>query len=853
MSTNLIQPALSSGELSPSLFARVDLERFQTGVSLMRNFFVDYRGGATTRFGTSLSALTYKGTLPVRVIRFSFNTNQNYILEFGHLYVRIIKNGELILNPLGNAITAINQSTQALVTSVLHGLVEGDQVFITNVVGMTEVNNQTFVVSFVNANSYRLKYLNGSFVNSTAFTAYVSGGLGTVILKVVTPYDSSDLFDLKYAQSGDILTITHPSYAQRELSRVAEDNWTLTTISFASSIAAPTVPVATQSGKGQTKYAYVITAVTDEGEESVASTRATLNAAVNIAAKAGTISIAWVASVGADYYNIYKANPVTGNGISIPTTATYGFIGRSTASPFVDPNITPDFTRTPPKQINPFSGVKWPACVTYYQQRIVYAGSNTKPETIYMSQTAQFKNFDEALPLKDDDAIEATVASLEINRIKYMVAMPGGLLVLTSGSAFQVNGGGPDAPMTPSTVSAVPQTYNGCGNVSPIPIDFNILYVQNQGSIIRALSYNFYTGSYTPSDVSIFSNHLVRGFDIVDWAYAEEPGRIVWAARSDGRLISLTYLPEQKIAGMALHSTQGIIESTATIQEGHENPTYMVVKRKINGTWTRFIERMENTEYRYGTEDAWQLDCALDRVLTTPNATLTPAAKTGTGIVFTASAAVFLVGHIGRIIRVGGGIATITGFTDTTHVVCAITRDIQECIPETDTPLDADAGDWSMATQVTTLTGLWHLEGMTVSALADGVPRTGLVVTNGSVTLPVAASKITVGLPYTAKIKTLPIDTGSLPTIQGKRKNIHALTVRLNKAKGLKTGSKETTLVDMVIPAYESQYELWDGDIYTVMDPNWQEQGSYFVEQTNPLPASVLGFIPELSVGDTSK
>ena len=167
----------------------------------------------------------------------------------------------------------------------------------------------------------------------------------------------------------------------------------------------------------------------------------------------------------------------------------------------------------------------------------------------------------------------------QVNAIKYMIGMPGGLIMLTSGGAWQISGGSPNAAVTPTTITATPQAYNGCSDVPPLAINYDILYVFN--STVRDLSYNFYTNIYTGVDISLLSNHLFIGYTIKEWAYAEEPFKVVWAVRSDGKLLSLTYLKEQEIQGWAQHDTYGKFESISTVREGSENVIYAVVSRAI--------------------------------------------------------------------------------------------------------------------------------------------------------------------------------------------------------------------------------------------------------------------------------
>jgi hypothetical protein len=151
-----------------------------------------------------------------------------------------------------------------------------------------------------------------------------------------------------------------------------------------------------------------------------------------------------------------------------------------------------------------------------------------------------------------------------------MVSMPGGLIMLTGGGAWQVSGGSaPARVLIPHHYHATPQAYNGCADVEPLTINYDILYVQQKGTVVRDLSYSFYTNIYTGADLSVLSNHLFTGYSIKEWTYAEEPFKIVWAVRSDGALLSLTYLKEQEVFRLgSKHATQGRFKSISSIPEG---------------------------------------------------------------------------------------------------------------------------------------------------------------------------------------------------------------------------------------------------------------------------------------------
>src|SRR5881394_181794 len=370
MSDNVIQTSFAGGELSPTLYARVDLQKYHIGAARMLNFFVDYRGGASNRPGTELVGRSLISSSPTRLIPFQFSVVQNYNLEFGDLYMRVIKNGGLVLEAT-KTVTAATNANPGVFTSNAHGFANGDQLNF-NFLGMTQVNGKDYFAAAVTANTFQVVDWNGLSLNTAGFGVFVSGTVARV-LKVISPYAAADLAMLKFTQSADILTITHPSYAPRDLTRTSDVAWTFTTVTLASAQVAPVATSATVTGgAGTVNYAYLVTAVDANGEESVASNIVTALNRIDIAATAGSVAIVWAAAAGAVSYNVYKALPANGNAVA--TGARYGYmttvIGALTA---IDTNIVPDFSIAPPTHQDPFTGSNYPATVTYDQQRKVYA------------------------------------------------------------------------------------------------------------------------------------------------------------------------------------------------------------------------------------------------------------------------------------------------------------------------------------------------------------------------------------------------------------------------------------------------------------------------------------------------
>lgn len=955
MAQPIIQPSLAGGEFSPALWSRVDLAKFHTAVALARNFFVDYRGGLSNRTGTAfVGRCKQAGSgLPPRNIPFTFSTVQAYTLEFGDQYMRVIMNGGYVLEPTV-AISGATQANPCVVTANAHGYSNGDWVYIKGVSGMTQLNTKTFIVAGVTANTMQLTDLDGNNVNATAYGAYTSGGTVARLFTLSTPYAVADLSLLKFTQSADTMTLTHASYAPRNLTRSQHWVWTLTTISFVPTVATPAGGTAVPSAAGTTSYNYKVTAIGSNGitESLPSSTISTaLSATMSATAGAQIVVSGWGAVSGAQYYKVYRQREVSAG--SATAGELFGFIGTTTGTAFTDQNISPDFTTTPPQNFNPFASNNNPGCTTYYDGRQIFGSSSTGPLTLWASKSADFGNFDYSIPSRANDSVVASIQSQQVNAIKHLVPMHS-LIALTASGAWRIDGGTQSDVITPSNLLAKPQAYNGCSDVPPIVVNYNILYVQSKGSIVRDLSYNFYVNIYTGADVTSLASHLFFGHTILEWAWAEEPFKIIWVVREDGVLLGFTYLKEQDVYAWTHHdSTNGLFKSVCAISEGQENAVYFVVQRVINGNLVYYQERLASRNMGAKPElgvpadltKAWFVDCGLQYPLTNPNATLTPvstgaavngilpmsiasvanifggtgytaptatvlddagtgsgavlvptvaggvitgwtvsaggtnygrpriviADSTGSGavaqavlsndVVMNASAPITV--NVGDMVRVNNGWGTVRVVNSTTQFTVNIQQPLISTWP-------AAANAWSATTPVKTVSGLDHLLGQTVAILADGNVQPQQVVSTLSsgligVTLAEAASSILVGLSITGQVKSLYLDIpGEQPTPQGKRKRISAVTIRVQDTRGLAVRSVRAeedagSLISMPLVEFkERDFQAmgqailpFTGDRRVVVDALWSVNGQLLFEQDNPLPSTILGLIPELSIGDT--
>lgn len=564
-------------------------------------------------------------------------------------------------------------------------------------------------------------------------------------------------------------------------------------------------------------------------------------------------------------YITYKTPGVDGNAFTI----TNGSTSWTVSGPSLTGGGTIGSGATAKLEVGPSSGT-FPSVVTYFQQRRVYASSLNKPDTYWMSQPGLFTNMDSSIPVTDGDSITGTPWALQVNGIQFMVPMPGGLVVLTGKGAWQVNGGSA-AAITPSNQSAVPQAYNGCHNlIAPIPNNYDILYVQSKGSIVRDLAYNFFTNIYTGTDITVLSNHLFTNYELVQWAWAEEPYKLLWVVRSDGTLLCLTYLKEQEVWSWTRHDTDGLFVSVCSVTELPVDATYVVVQRYVLNEWRYYVERM-NDRIWTNVEDAFCVDAGVSTALRQPDATLNPLHAQGVSQTFTASSGVFSSDDIGSIIRVDGGQAVVISVPSPDTVIVDILQDLTDTVQSNhnNIPVPALPGTWSIGPKVQTISGLNHLENLIVSILADGSVMSSRRVQNGSITLDQPASLITIGLSYTCQLQTLYIDhPDNGNTVQSKRKLINSVGLVVEGTRGIQIGSDQidastqqnfanvdwtemneikerTQFVEAGFPV-----PLYTGPLFKNISSSWNVKGQIAVQQIYPLPATILSVIAYWKPGD---
>lgn len=481
---------------------------------------------------------------------------------------------------------------------------------------------------------------------------------------------------------------------------------------------------------------------------------------------------------------------------------------------------------------------------------MIYGGSDENPLQLNGSRVGSYSNFNASKVGTDADSYQFTIDSPTVAPIRHLHPVRGGLLVFTQIGMWLVSGLN-NAPLTGNNANSEPQSAIGSSVVPPVDLDSFVLYISDAGQEIRMLAYDDYSKLYGGQNVSLLSNHLFDSdINVNSLTYAPTPSKTVYATQTNGRLISMTIDNENSVYAATPNWTKGRFLKCISIEESQESRLYVATERLIGTDRVTFFERQRKREHFDILEDSFCVDAGLELAMTKPAARLTPSSLTGS-VTFTASASVFVGGDVGKVIRCGSGKATISGYTSGTEVTGTWNRDLVETYPETTDPAEFLEGEWTMDATTSSVTGLWHLEGETVDVLSDGEVLSK-TVSSGAFSLSTAASRVVAGFGYNCVAKSLPISVQDT-VVEGRRKSIVGIGVRMYETLGLKVGASTSKLYAIANRARS----LWttsdslDTEItYEPVRTDWSRDNQIYFVQDTPRPAAILGFVRDTELGD---
>lgn len=637
------------------------------------------------------------------------------------------------------------------------------------------------------ANCYCLLFTNGR--------VYVLQDGGFVSEDGSTPYwfefefEQDELDEFRYVQSLDTLYICHPNYPPRKIMRYGHTDWQTETPTFMPELSAPTNLTATTTESGDVEYNYYVTATNEDyTDESEVSNLVTIESE-DLGIDNTQITLTWDAVDGAYEYKIYK-----------DVGGTFGLVGYSSTTSWVDQNYDPDTGTSYPTYENPFDEEDdYPSCAGFIQQRLVFGGTNNDPSKLWMSRSGNFENFGRTNPTQDDDAIFMSIYSRQACWIRSILSMRC-LVALTGGTEYTITGQSTDSVLTPSTAKATQQSAYGMADIEPCVVGNSIIMLERGGHKVRDMAYDYSVDGYQGNDLSIRSQHLLSGHTIVAWDYQTTPDGILWCVRDDGTLLSLTYNREHQVYAWARHETDGEVEDLCCVKGDDRDEVYMIVKRTIDGSTVRYIERLAEPFRDSEAEDAsqaWYVDCGLR-------------------------------------LESDEEVTEISGLDHLEGCEVAVLAD---------------------GMPVHTTSRLYGHK----PKVDEGL----LTVTDGTVTLPHPAKTVLIGLPYTGQLKTLRVNSqDEMGPSQGRRQRITNVSLRFDMTIGGEIGwehygSDGEVLEEKWVPikyrtVQEATFasEPFVGDRTMTPPSGWDDRGQFILRQREPLPISLLCAILTVSLGE---
>lgn len=235
----------------------------------------------------------------------------------------------------------------------------------------------------------------------------------------------------------------------------------------------------------------------------------------------------------------------------------------------------------------------WPAAVRFFDGRLWLAGT----DKLWASESDEYYAFNldtegDAGSIQRNIATGGTLADcrslLSLQR----------LICLTQGSEVPAKSSSFDEPLTPTNITLKDASTQGAAAATPVKIDGRGVFIQRSGARLYELLYDFEAQDYSSNDLMRL-NEDIGNAGLLTLAAQRQPDTYVWAPRGDGECVLLIYEPRDKVAGFvriiaaASDGGEAEIEDVAVLpSNGAEDRVYWCVKRTINGSEVRFIEKL---------------------------------------------------------------------------------------------------------------------------------------------------------------------------------------------------------------------------------------------------------------------
>lgn len=634
-------------------------------------------------------------------------------------------------------------------------------------------------------------------------------------VELSTVFLQTEVFAIMTAQKSDVMYLTHQNHPPQKLIRTSA-------IAFTISAA----PIVRGPFLDKNVSATTITPSSDTG-----ATTLTASTAIFLVGHIGSL---WRVKSGVVKVTGFTSTTVVTGSVQAEPDGTSGNLATG-------PGAVTDWAE------GAFSDVRgYPTSVVFHEERLYYGGPG---QHFYGSVIGAYDNFAVGSATASD-AVSFELASSQSSIIRWLASNGANLQLGTQAGTYSASSGSSTSPITPTNIQVVFDTDYGVATIAPHLIAGYLYYLQANLFQLRELIFNFYINRQEASDANLLADHILRdGSGVVDMERQQSPNDRIWVVRSDGQLAVLTRNTNEKVLGWSRliagsdALSAGSFETICILpQEGKDDQIWVVVKRTINGTTKRYVEYF-NPEYFTNPWEPSALDCSLS--LDSPK-TITGATQANP-VVVTATTHGFSNGDQIKIDLVQG----MTQLNGNRYLVANKTANTfslttLEGVNVNGTSYSAYRTGGQARKMVTSISGLTHLNGETVSVVTDGaLPSTQqtFVVSGGAITLPTPAAVVHVGLPYAGTVQLLKINDGQ----QTEMRRVYRVTLRLDRSLGLRVGTDASHLSPVYFQHTNDPLgaspALFTGDLEPSFDGAWDTETEFVLQKNDPLPLMILAVV----------
>jgi len=538
----------NTGEVSPELWWRSDIDKYMGSSRRLENFIVQPQGAIKRRFGTRvISRIGNKGEFAdARIIPWVI-TRDDYF--------------QLVFTPDGKL--SIYSRLGVLVESLDHPYTAQE---------LAEMDfQQVFDVMFIAHQNHPLQDLKRTAQFTFTLADHVFGG-GPFNTRNV---DNTQTLSMTITATQDEFTVTHsgsnPPFAYTDVGRLIkvlyDSNRTLndrydTGQQGAVSDSLPgfgTVTMRTEGGiwGGQLDLEkstdggvtwQVIGSIQSNSDSNVDQRNGEIqreveeySALVRVnmkerGAPSGDSGCAWYLEVSNDQFNYVE---ITGYTSPSQVTATL------VAGKWANTNATYNYS------LGAFSETTgYPRTVTIFEERLMLGGTKSKPATIYGSQTNNWELFAEGT--FETSPIVFSLSSDVRNTINWLIPEKQ-LIIGTDSSEWTIGTRNNDKVLSGSNVTARRHSQFGSEQVAPAQAGDMTLYIESGGRRLRTSNYSFQDDGYVSNDMNLMARQITEKVKLIELAYTRTPDKLVWALLEDGSLASFTFEPDHNVLAWARH------------------------------------------------------------------------------------------------------------------------------------------------------------------------------------------------------------------------------------------------------------------------------------------------------------